>query len=260
LASVANATGNSQQGSGTEELLPLDVPERVICAQRRDGHIYRHVFRRIAAADWKGFFGNVRMEFTEGAGAAGEIVGMDTSSLQLYSDAILRVEGFEMPDGRKPDEQPDWPRCIPRGGRLTAVDLLMKVTRDAKEKAVVADAKGLSVRVDALWNEYGPGSMKQYFGLVHRFRRPTAEHLQLFGDAGRVPDSMMLGTGRGKAVLPSSNAILIELYDELIEMVDGYSIAGVALGSREQIAREMDSIHKAVSVTAIFPASVGLVN
>ena|SRR2546425_5489820 len=247
---------NSQRKDGdTGELLPLDSPERVCCMQDR-GPIYRHIFRRITPADWQGFFLNLRMDAAHGDAP---IVGMEAASLRLYLDAIVRAEGCEMPDGRKPEEQPGWPTCIPRGHRLLAVDLLLNVTSSAG-KPVVTDAKGLSVYVDALWGEGDPpGSVKKYFGLIHRFRRPTAEHRQRLVDAGKA-SFMMAGAFHGKAVLFSSNATLVALYDELIETVDGYSVGGLPLGSREQIVREMDIPHKAVSVGQIFPASSGGVN
>lgn len=239
-------------------LLPLDAPERVVVF-RSAGKIRRHIFRRVTSMDWENFFINVRMELVDAGRGDAQIVGTDTASLRLYSDAILRAEGYEMPDGRRPEEQSDWPRCVPRDHRLKVVYLLANAVNSGKEKAVVADAKGLSVRIDAFWNEGEPGAMKKYFGLVHRFRSPTALHRQRLLDAGKA-DFMMTVAGRGKAVLPSSHAVLVALYDELIEAAPDYSIEGLPLGSREQIVSEMDSVHKAACINAIFPASLGQVN
>jgi hypothetical protein len=244
----------------SKELLPLDAAERVaVFISRSTGKTCRHIFRRITVADWKVFFGNVRMEFAEGGTGPGETVGVDTSSLRLYQDAILRVEGYEMPDGRKPEEQPDWPGCVPRFHRLKAIEFLMEAAGSVTEKAVVTDAKVTTVRIDALWNEESAGAMKKYLGRVHCFRSPAAKHRQRLADAGRAGVTMT-GTGRGKAVLRSHNAVLVALYDELIEEVDGYSVGGLPLSSREQIVREMDVCHKAVCINEIFPVSLGRVN
>jgi hypothetical protein len=244
----------------SKELLPLDAAERVaVYRSRSTGKTCRHIFRRITAADWDIFFGSVRMEFGDEGQGPLQTIGMDTASLRLYSDAILHVDGFDMPDGRKPEEQPDWPRCVPLFHRLKSIELLMEAAGSATEKAVVADAKVTSVCIDALWNEGEPGTMKKYSGRVHRFRPPTAKHRQRLADAGRAGVTMT-GTGRGKAVLPSHNAVLVALYDELIERTEGYAISGRELASKEEAVREMDVLHKAACINEIFPASLGLVN
>jgi hypothetical protein len=255
LASAANTNGNSKQGSGIEELLPLDAVERVACMQNR-GHVYRHIFRRITAADWKAFFTNVGLKVADAGRDTSQMVGTEAAALALYSDAILRADGYEMADGRKPEEQPSWPRCIPLAARVTAVELLRKITGAAVEKAVASGAKAMSVRIDALWNEGEHGAMKQYIGLVHHFRSPTAEHRKRFINLGNAGFAMTKGTRRQGVVLPSSNADLVSLYDELIERVEGYSIFGRELDGRDEIGLEMDTCHKAASVTKIFPASV----
>jgi hypothetical protein len=235
------------------ELLPLDAAERVACMQGH-GHIYRHIFRRITVTDWKSFFTNARWELADAGCGSFQMIGTETASLALYSDAILRVEGYEMEGGFKREEQLDLLRCVSRAHRLKAVWLLMRTTGAAMEKAAPSGAKAVSVRIDAPWNEGEHGTMKQYIGLVHRFRSPTPEHRKRFVNLGNAGFAMTTGTRRG-AVLPSSNADLVSLYDELIERVEGYSISGRELDGRDEIVREMDICHKAASVTKIFPAA-----
>jgi hypothetical protein len=237
------------EGSRSSGLLPLDAPERVICMRYPDGHIYRHVFRRITAADWKLFFGRMKAEVTGGGRL--KVVGAHVSSLRLYSDTIRRAEGYEMRNGRRPEEQQSWPNCIPRDHRLKVTNLLANAVSPAKENAVRTDAGRVSVHVDAVWSEGDPGAMMGYFGLIHRFRPPTAEHRQRLIDVGKT--AATASANPREATLPSSYAMYAALYDELVEEVDGYSIGGVALASREQIVREMEGCHKMASVREIFP-------
>jgi hypothetical protein len=48
---------------------------------------------------------------------------------------------------------------------------------------------------------------------------------------------------------------MIELYDELIQSVEGYGVAGRPLESPQDIRREMDAYHKSEAVAQLFNVS-----
>jgi hypothetical protein len=236
------------------DLLPLDVAERLVVF-RSGGKSYRHIFNRLRPADWEKFFGHIVAEFKQEKGGFSQVVDADYASLVFYAKAIKRVEGYLTRDGSAPENLPTWPECVPQHHRLAAVDLLMRVSRGEAGDDSMLEAEGVTVTLDALWNESAPGEMKQYKGLVHKFSSPTAEQRRR---SLRAKNRAFIagGSRSGITMLPSSHLVLVKLYDDLILSVEGYGVAGRPLDSREQIAREMDSLHKAHAVGQLFPTSL----
>ncbi len=242
--------------SEKDELLPLDAAERVAVFQYK-GKPRRHIFRRFTAADWETTFAHVVAEFKQEKKGYTRIVDMDFASLVLYARAIQQVEGYTTSDGREPEKLPDWPECIPQYHRLQAMKLIMDVTFSDDGDDSILQAEGASVTIDAKWNEAEPGDMKQYFARVHHFATPSAEHRRrLFRAKSRA--TVVGGSRSGTTMIPSGHPVLVKLYDDLIERVEGYSANGRALTGKEQIVREMDAFHKAAVVAQLFKASTGL--
>lgn len=133
------------------------------------------------------------------------------------------------------------------------MDALTAVSRDEMDESLL-DADLVTVKLNALWNESAPGAMKEFRGLEHRFRVPTADHRRRYLK-GRNRAFIAGGSRRGLTIIPSSHAVMLRLYDELIESVEGYSVGGAPLSGREAIAREMDLFHKQAAVSHLFPAS-----
>jgi len=223
LASDANTTKKPEQVISPANLFPLDGYQPVVCF-RRNGHVFRHIFRRLTAADDLVFYQNLDVE---PLGGFPRIANDDAASLLLYQRAILSVEGYRTRDGRKPEEFPNWPNCIPQHHRLHAIDLLMRSrgTVTLKTARVAPDRKSVSF-VATLKN--------QDFGVIHHFCAPTPAHEEQFLRA-------IEGT-------PSSHKVLVKLYDELIERVEGYSIGGRPI-SPDQARSEMYSFHKILAVS-----------
>jgi hypothetical protein len=238
------------------ELLPLDSPERTV-AFRSGGKPFRHAFRRITPADWESFFAHVVAEFKREKGGFMQVVDMDYASLVLYARVIVRVNGYETRDGREPEKLPNWPECIPQHHRLEAMKLITNITFSAEADDSMLEAEGVAVTIDAMWNEVAPASMKQYRGLVHHFASPTAEHRRRLLKA-KKRTFVAGGSRNGITVIPSGHGVLVKLYDELIERVEGYSISGRELNDREDIVRDMDAFHKSAVVAQLFQTSTGL--
>jgi len=233
LTAAANTTGNPEQGSNTENLLPLDAPELVVWVTVAK-MVLGHVFRRITQADWKVYF-------TGGAevpDSGNEIADMDANALAFYRRVIVRVQGYRSGDGRMPETLPSWPECIPLEDRLAAVDLLLKTFWTFTVDSLAADKSGRRVSFEILSSDGKPGPMRRYFSAVHHFRPPTEKHREQFF----LARAMHADEGE------SPFTTLISIYDELIERVEGYSVSGRELRSREKIVREMDAYHKAIAV------------
>jgi len=234
------------------ELLPLDARERGV-SYRVGGKMYRHVFRPLKEEDWAAFFSHIIAEFRQKSDGFEQVVDTDYASLVLYGRAIRSVEGFRTKDGTKPEELPGWPECIPQDHRSLAVDVLMKISRSAADADLVSAGK--SVWLDAVWNEAAPGSMKQYQGLAHHFSLPTAEHRRRYLRA-KNRAFVAGGSRNGTTLLPSAHPVMLRLYDELIESVEGYGVSGRPLDGREEIRREMDALHKSAAVAELFPTAL----
>jgi hypothetical protein len=236
-----------------QELLALDARERV-AAFRSGGKNYRHIFRRLTALDWEKFFSHVVAEFKQEKDGYSQVVDTDYASLMLYNRAIVRVEGYKTVNGVPPNELPSWPECIPQHHRLAAAGILMNVTQSEGGDESMLEAEGVSVLLDAMWNEGETGAMKQYRGLVHKFASPTAEHRRRFLKSKNR--SFIAGGSRtGTTLIPSAHPVLVAIYDELIQRVEGYGIGGREMASRDEIVREMDAFHKSSALSRLFKFS-----
>jgi hypothetical protein len=256
---VQQEENQTENHAATEEkvLLPLDSTER-IAVFKSGGKVYRNIFRRITAADWENFFGHVVAEFKREKGGYMQVVDMDYASLLLYGRAIKKVEGYQTRDGSEPEKLPNWPECVPQHHRLAAMGVIMNVTHAEATDDSMLEADGVPVTIDALWNEDGvSGGMKHYRGLVHHFAFPSAEHHRRMLKA-KNRTFVAGGSRNGTTVIPSGHGVLVKLYDELIQRVDGYSIAGRELTSREEVAREMDCFHKSAVVARLFQTNTGI--
>ncbi len=190
-----------------------------------------HVFRRITQADWNAYF-------TAGAVPPdSENAGRDANALALYRSAILRVEGYQTRSGRAPETLPAWPECIPVEDRLAAIDLLLKTFWAFPTGSFSIDENSGRVSFEILSSDGKPGPMRRYFSAVHHFRPPIGKHREQFF----LARAMHADEGE------SAFTTLISIYDELIELVEGYSVSGRELCSREEIVREMDAYHKAIA-------------
>jgi hypothetical protein len=242
--------------SQKDELLPLDAAERVAVFQYK-GKPRRHIFRRLTAADWENCFSHLVAEIRQEKKGVTRTVDMDYASLVLYARAIQRVEGYSTSSGVEPEKLPDFPECIPQHHRLEAMKIVMDVSFSGDADDSVIQAEGASVMIDAKWNEAETGDMKQYFRLVHHFAYPAARHNSRLLRA-KSQARIVGGSREGTTIIPSGHATLVSLYDDLIRRVEGYSISGRELNSKEEIVREMDAFHKASVVAQLFKTSAGL--
>jgi hypothetical protein len=245
------------------QLLPLDI-ERVV-AFRAGDKIYRHIFRRITAKDWDGFFAKIEAEIEQSDGKTTRTVCTESASLWLYSQCVVRAEGYRVSDGRKLEELLEWRERVPVKHRMKAAEVLVQVLV-AKGDDDLIEAEGERVTLDAVWTEappvpplsdrksgciYPDAGMAKFTALGHRFATPTADQRRRFLRA-RSRTTVIGGSRTGRTLMASTQTLLAKLYDELIVSVEGYSVSGRALGGREEIAHEMDAFHKVIAAREIF--------
>jgi len=231
------------------ELLMLDAAERTICWRNTQGQVRRHVFRRIGVDHWNGYFSRIAME----SDRTSRMIDTSSAALWLYREAAVRADGFSVRGGGSLTELPNWQERIPMGQRIQAVEMLSAAERSCEVEETMIEPDCELVRLDATWNEDAgaAGSMRRFMGLVHRFTPPTAAHQQRF--SRELSRSLLVGGSRdAKTVYPVKQKVLVKLYDELIQTVEGYGVKGGPLSGREEIVKEMDLFHKVAAVGELF--------
>jgi hypothetical protein len=224
-------------------MLPLDG-ERAVTF-RDKGQQFTYYFNRINAADYRNrLFDGMSVSSENAGGALLNKIDIWTPRLQLLDATIARVEGYRMREGELMD-LPNWKAKLPHGHREKAMDLLLDVTSsDTAPASEYFDPDCQEVRVDAFWgidiDAKGVRTNRRYLGLVHRFTPPSAEHSRKWNRAAGE-SRVVGGSRRSKTVRAGNHGMMIDLYDELVISVEGYSVGGTALADRDQVKREMDA-------------------
>jgi len=225
-------------------LLPLDAP-RVINLNVK-GRVYTWRFRRITLEDWRKYFTAIVHQTLRVDGVKEDVWEDETAKVELTDAAVTAVEGYGDLSGAK-----NWKSALPLAHRVAAAVVLRSVGRSKSTGDESAICDLVEVRLDGCWSAGEDGKMTYYEGLVHRFRQPSVADLKRFNfEAARV---RVVGDARnGVSVYPPRQAIAMKIYDDLIESVEGYSVAGAPLVDVDAIKREMDGAHKAEAAMALF--------
>lgn len=215
-------------------LLPLDAPRRV--ALKGKSQIYIWNLRRPSDADWMKYFTSIVNETLQVDGHREQVFESEGAVCELVDKLLTSVEGYG-----------NMTAALPFNHYLAVGYVLRNVgAADAQPEP----RPGLvEVTLNATWAADGQTSL--YSGLVHRFRTPPISALKEFNyNAARVK---VRGTSKdGVTSYPSRQAIALQMYDGLIESVDGYSVSGAPLIGVEAIQREMDGAHKAAAALQLF--------
>jgi len=234
------------------ELLPLDLPERVVVLNTPEG-VRRHIFRRITNSDAAAYSSGKMLESHRQGQNVEDRIKITGPEIQLYDRAIARVEGYPgTSDGRAFMELPNWKDRV-RGARIAAVRVLMEVRKAAPAADCLIDPDYDVVSLDAYWNAPSGGGNLRYQGLLHRFTPPKQGHWDRVGDF-RTSTVAVGGSRTARKITryPNMHGTMAELYDELIASVDGYSVGGSPVCDRKAILEYMDPFHKVTAVAALF--------
>lgn len=228
-------------------MLPLDEPRVIALKDGKFNYTFR--FRRILQADWARHFEGYRFTTRDEGGGRVRVIDMDSAGVELVQNTIQQVDGYV--DGFT--GRTDWQKKILPRHAINLAWLLRAVSTSQEESDSPIDPERVNVRLDALWSQTQPGAETTgYKGLLHIFAAPTAEQQKKMFRAGAA-STIVGGTKNPTTIYGTKHRVLLELYDELILGVDGYSVGGNPLVD-EQIAirREMDAYHKVQAVQQLF--------
>ena len=229
----------------TNSLLMLDEP-RVIAV--RDGRItYTFHFRRILQADWERYFNGLYVASSNENGTQVNTTDLNSAGIELFESTLVKAEGYKNEMTRREEF---W-KIPPRHSVLVSF-LLRSVCASTTDDDRPLDCDSVEARIDALWSQTRPGDeTTMYRGLVHRFTPISVEQKKRFMRRGAI-NKVVGGSRKGTTIYSMKNKLMLELYDQLIQSVEGYGVAGKPLESVEQIRREMDAYHKCESVAQLF--------
>lgn len=226
-------------------LLPLDLQERVVCWKNTEGQIRRHAFRRLNQQDWEGYFSRIVAESDRDS----RTIDINSAAFWLYAHSAQWADGYQVKGGAELRSLPHWQDRLPAGHRLRAISLLREVKASGSGDVIEAECQTVSLA--CLWDGNADGSMNAFSGLLHRFANPTADHQMRY--SRETSRTLVIGGSRdGRTRYAGSQKILVKLYDELIQAVEGYSLNGVPLEGEANIRQHMDAAHKIAAVGVLF--------
>lgn len=229
-------------------LLMLDA-ERVVTF--KDGKFpYTYYLSRLMQPDWEQYFSGI-VYTTRNVGKAKEqVLDTESAALELVERKLVRVEGYRGDFMQRSGWQQRMP---PR--HVRPVSLLLRAVAESEEQADrVQDPDATEVLLDTPWGMQAPGKMALYTGLVHRFGPVTVDHKKRFLRAGSL-SRVVGGSRNGLTIHGTRHTMLLRIYDELIQSVEGYGEGGAPLRDREHICRAMDAYHKVRAAEQLFTGS-----
>ncbi len=258
--------------TGTEQATGSGIPSGFILNKHTVEVIMRigeaklvHRFNRPKLTNWNDYLRDLKPGFVlseEKGWAAKNDEALASSN--LWDATIVEVEGYKGADA------PDWKKKIPVNHKMTGVKFLQDVWvedslsgGDAKDddgnavfdleadsRTIILAATSDGFKFDRLVHVLRIPSADQEI----RFERTRIHYIRQTGDSNRV-------------ISPPRLRKMAELYDELIESVEGYAIEkkseqqvedgpvameAVAISSPAEAQRHMDPLHKQAAVLAAF--------
>jgi hypothetical protein len=231
--------------TNTSNLLMLDEP-RVIALRDRK-HTFTFHFRRITDRDWDAYFKGIYVASRVENNTQVNTTDLETAGLDLFESTVTRVEGY----ARELNKKEDFSKVLPRHS-IPVSWLLRTVNASQITNENPPDPDFVETSIDALWSQTKPGSKTTMFkGLIHRFAPPTIAQKKRLLRNGAI-SRVVGGSRQGTTIYAARHSVLVDIYDELIQSVDGYGVDGKPLESVDQIRREMDCYHKLESASQLF--------
>jgi len=238
------------------ELNPSQIRIRLKVWQAGREHVVTHLLRRPLAADWIAYDAALATEIEHRREETELKLAGTEAADKLWDALVLATEGYRFgPEPLGTDgpeaEGSGWRDFVPIGHKRATVLQLQQV--EMAESAAEEAAQGflLDPNQDVVVLKAQRGM--SYPRLVHRFHPPSKEQRMRFHKL-RSDSLTVRGMkgGGGKTLLPSRMKFFLELYDQLITGVEGYSNEGQAISSAEQAREFMDAWHKRAAVQVLF--------
>ena len=224
---------------------PIELSEGRTLALRQGGHVFAVELRRAEETEWLEYFDGIVIS----AEQKGREVTRETDStapaLALLEKLMMKPVGY----GDEAAGTPDWQSKLPLAHRLAYVNLLLNVEAvdEPDEAPFVFGSESVYLR--CLWTADAAGRMGECT-TRHIFATPTAEHVHRY--MRQISRSKVVGGSRGgKTFYSGAQRVLVEIYDELICSVEGYSLHGAKLEG-SPIDLRMDARHKVAAAARLF--------
>ena len=223
---------------------------RVIPIQER-GHTYTLTIAPITKKQWLDYFAGVLSTSEQVGSKQIESFDANGAKLALMNKALQGAEGYRVASGGITDA-PNWRELIPAAHRLAVCNALMEVAHSEAddEDAILLGAE--TVKLEALWSaEEGANGVAKVSGLKHTFSTPTVEQQRRYS-RDRSRSQVIGGSRNGKTRWLGAQSTLAEIYDELIQSVEGYTVDGKPLEVKSEIVAHMDIYHKVFAAESLF--------
>ena len=213
-----------------------------------------HFFRPLALADWLEYERALDTRIVESEDQSEMRTQAVIAAERLWDAAALRVSGYGAPassavQGELCQRFPaDWKQKVPLQHKAAAV-------RGLQQAVVSEGPEGL---LDLIY-EFDPDQValvieaaqngEIHAELIHHLRRPAPEDLKRFSQITSAA-IWLRGAKQPTTLLPSRLKPLCDLYDRLIQSIEGYS--GIDGSDAAAVRRAMDPVHKKVVIQSLF--------
>jgi hypothetical protein len=170
-----------------------------------------------------------------------------TALRDMAMDALISAEGYKLPPGvNSVTEVPAWKANIPPGHRMALGEMLGACT--VVEGGDEADFGFDDVTLQTYWNCDANGAMLMHRPLVHHFANPSFDQERRYRlQSARF--AVVGGSKGGKTIYYGAEKVLVEIYDELIQSVEGYTWNGEPVTVPQEC---MDTSHKVLAALQLF--------
>ena len=228
---------------------PLELAgQRQIAIKDERGKPHRFTLAQVTRERWVKYYKSIVHTNERKGDKVFPVDDFRTAMTGLAMDVLLSADGYKLPAGvEKITELPDWKAKIPAGHRFALGQMLTRVSVIAPTDE--EDDFGFqTIGLEATWNCDADGNMLLHTPLLHHFGTPSFEHEHRYRrDSARMA---VVGGGRtGKTIYYPAEETLMEIYDELIMSVEGYTINGQPV---QDPAQDMDASHKFVAAQELF--------
>lgn len=223
--------------------------DRVVSFTDR-GKPFTYTLNRLKAEDWKKFWAELQITAQTEKQTRTRTSDNTSPAIDLVTRCVKDVEGYKLSSGEPFTSLPNWKDRLPIGHRSHVGALLQDVRFD-DDAEFVFDPEYEVVRLRSVWGSVEPGKMVDHYGLVHRMLPVSAEQQRRVSRA--MSQSIVVGGSRSdQTIYPSVHHLYLELYDELIVSVAGYSVGGTEISTADEARGQMDAAHKVGAVLALF--------
>lgn len=220
--------------------------------------LLKHVFRVPTLDDW--------VEYHKGTSQLGLSKGKDTIEMSnvrqerdewLWEQLIITVEGY-LWKGKSITELKDWKEKIPLGHRLEAVSgFLLSGREDVPEEAALIETKGFDLAEAGIEMKFAIFQNGATQRVMFHFSPPESKDYLRFS---RLTSKMQLQRTKQRNVsairVPTDIRPFVELFDKLIEKVEGYVFNGKNVMEAADWKDKIDALQKRMAVQEVFTVTL----